>query len=237
MNRTQPQRAIILLIYAFVLFGVNYLAFGSWIPERDYKGLWFYTGIASILLGNLLVTPFYTKPVDAISYSVVSIIAIFLVNDWTNWNLIDRVIYLFAISFQSFVIISSFSAILTKDSRGSIGQKISKSCLIISDLLGNQRVVFSVVILFALIVFHRTANKQLFYITIGWVITVIIEPDKHIFSIINRIINIWKLKNQAENVGFIDAYQLPNMILINQPEDSLTPFGTTIVYKDSHSSI
>ena len=237
MKRSQPARAVILLVYIAFLFLLNYLAFGDWLPEKDYKGLWFYAGIASILLGNLLVTPFYTKPVDAISYSVVSLIAIFLVNDWTNWNSIDRIIYLTAIIFLCIVLLLSFIGILTKDSVKTFGQKVSKSSLIFSEFLGNQRVVFSVLILFALIVFHRSQIKEMFFITIAWVLTVVIEPDKHLFSIINRIRNIWKLDIQVERIGYISAYQMPSMILINQPDGTYTAFGTQIIYKDSHDII
>lgn len=237
MKRAQPQRAIILLIYVGLLFLLNFLAFDNWLPDKDYKGLWFYTGIASILLGNLLVTPFYTKPVDAISYSVLGLVAIFLVNQWNVWSDFDRVVYITSISFLSLVLILSFIGILLKDSSNPIRLKISKSSLVVSDFFGNQRILFSVVILFALIVFHRTVIKEMFFITIAWVIVVVIEPDKHIFYLIERIGNIWRLANTAEKLGFISAYQLPDMILIKQPEDAYTSFGTAIIYKDSHAVV
>ncbi|MBN2350663.1 MAG: DUF87 domain-containing protein [Bacteroidales bacterium] len=237
MKRNQPTRAIILFIYIGILFLLNYLAFDDWLPEKDYKGLWFYAGIASILLGNLLVTPFYTKPVDAISYSVVSLIAIFLVNNWSNWNIPDKVVFITAISIQTIVIISAFICILTKDSVKPFGQKISKSGFIVSEFIGNQRVVFSVVILFALIVFHRTEIKEMFYITIAWIITVIIEPDRHLINIFNRIRGIWFTTDYKEQIGYVSAYQTPNMILIKQPEEAFTNFGTNIIYKDAHTAI
>ncbi|MCF8307953.1 MAG: DUF87 domain-containing protein [Bacteroidales bacterium] len=237
MNRTQPTRAIVLFIYLIVLFVLNYLAFRQWLPETNYKGLWFYTGIASILLGNLLVTPFYTKPVDAISYSVFSLIAIFLVNDWINWNAIDKTIYIVAVSFQLFIVVISFINILTKDSQKPFGQKISKTCFILSETFGNQKVVFSVVILYALIVFHRSSTNEMFFITIAWVLIVVIEPDKHIINLYSRIQRIWHKITNLEHVGYISAYQMPNMILIKQPEDAYTNFGTIIMYKDSHASL
>ncbi len=76
----QGTRAIFLLIYTALLFVLNYVAFGTWVPSSGSEGLWFYTGMASIILGNLLVTPFFTKPVDAVSYSVLAGMGIYLVN-------------------------------------------------------------------------------------------------------------------------------------------------------------
>ena len=237
MNRTQPQRAIILLVYIVILFVFNYLAFGKFLPEKNFNGLWFYAGMASLLLGNLLVTPFYTKPVDAISYTVVSIISIFLVNNWGNWSSLDRAVFCVSIATLCLILIISFLSILTKDSVNVENQKFSKSCLIISEFLGNQRVVFSLVIIFSLIVFHRNNVREMFFITIAWVLIVLIEPDKHIFSLIKRIRLIWEIKLSGDQLGTINAYQTPSLILISQPENSFTSFGTPILFKDSHNSI
>jgi len=214
MIRKQSNRAIILILYIGILFVMNYLAFGNWIPDKDSRGLWFYAGIASVLLGNLLVTPFFTKPVDAISYSIVSLIAIFLVNDWVNWTYTDRVIYIISISILLFILIVSFIGILLKDSNLYYKQKLAKTSFIISEFFGNQKVVFSVVILFALIVFHRNNEKELLFITIAWIVTVVIEPDKHILYILNRIRNIWRIKISPEMVGRINSYQHPLIFLI-----------------------
>jgi hypothetical protein len=71
-KRKQSTRLIFLCLYILLLFAINKLAFGSWLPESGDKGLWFYTAAASILLGNFLVTPFFTKPVDALSYAVMA---------------------------------------------------------------------------------------------------------------------------------------------------------------------
>ena len=110
----QQTRVIILIIYIGILFGANFLAFDQLIPSSGSKGLWFYTGFASIFLGNLLITPLYIKPVDAISYSVLAGISLYLTNDWGNWLVIERILFLFTILFFLFVLISSFVAIFIK---------------------------------------------------------------------------------------------------------------------------
>lgn len=116
----QQTRVIILIIYIGILFGANFLAFDQLIPLSGSKGLWFYTGFASIFLGNLLVTPLYIKPVDAISYSVLAGISLYLTNDWVNWLVIERILFLFTIIFFLFVLIFSFIAILLKDNINQI---------------------------------------------------------------------------------------------------------------------
>ena len=72
----QKIRLIYIIIYLVILFIINYLAFGVWLPLTSSKGLWFYSGAASLIFGSLLFTPYFVRPADAISYLVSAIIAI-----------------------------------------------------------------------------------------------------------------------------------------------------------------
>lgn len=231
----QGTRSIVLVIYVIVLFCANYLAFGSILPPTTAKGLWFYSGLASVLLGNLLVTPFFTKPVDAISYSVVAGIALYSVNAWSNWMLFDKVLFVLSLAFCFSILCVSFIAILTKDSTSKVGQEWSNTLRVISDAFGNQTIVFSLVIIFALIVFHRSSSKEMFVITLVWVLTVILKPEEFIFNLHERIKKIWSISFPSSVIGDIVAYQTPGVALIRQRVRESIPFGTPLFLKDSHA--
>ena len=231
----QGTRSIVLIIYVLILFCANYLAFGRLLPPTTAKGLWFYSGLASILLGNLLVTPFFTKPVDAISYSVVAGIAVYSVNTWSDWMFFDKVLFIISLIFCFIVICVSFIAILTKDSTSKVGQQWSNTLRIISDAFGNQTVIFSLVIGFALIVFHRSSPKEMFVITLAWVLTVILKPEEFIFNLYERINKIWSIRFPSSVIGDIVAYQTPGIVLIRQRVPENIPFGTPLYLKDSHA--
>lgn len=232
----QQIRVIILIIYVGILFVANFLAFDQLIPSSGSKGLWFYTGFASIFLGNLLVTPLYIKPVDAISYSVLAGISLYLTNDWGNWLVIEQILFIFTILFFLFVLISSFTAILLKDNPNQMIQNISNTCRILSDQLGNQRLVFSIVILFALIIFHRENTKEFFYIILAWVITVLLKPDLILYRIWFQIKKIWLTKVSINTIGIVVAYQTPNIILIRKTSSQDIDFGTIIMLNDPFTS-
>lgn len=236
-KRKQSTRLIFLALYIILLFVVNKFAFGTWAPESAEKGLWFYTAAASILLGNFLVTPFFTKPVDALSYSVMAGMGVYLVNSTENWNSTDLIVFWVTTSFIFIVLLSALLAIATKDSEKENWKKISASSMVISNNLGNHRVVFSSVFLFALIVFHRQSPKEMFLLSITWALLVVIEPDKHLWNLIVRIKDIWSPKEKVSTIGRISAYQTPRIILLRQNEDTHTSFGTTIAFKDSHAAI
>src|SRR6266487_720641 len=94
----QKQRLIILAVYVLALFVVNFAAFGQFPALSGGKSLWFYTALANVLLGNLLVTPFYVKPVDVVAYSVAGIVALGSVQSWHEWQILDRLIFTFGCS-------------------------------------------------------------------------------------------------------------------------------------------
>lgn len=233
--KSQPARLIILLVYIGILFVANYFAFGGWLPSAGAKGLWFYSGFARVLLGSLLVTPFFTKPVSAISYSVPSIIAIYLVNDWLHWGQMNKIIYVIALGYCIFILLIAFTAILTKDINKSFGQKVSKTCMVLSDYLGNPRTVFSIVIIFALIAFHRSVVREMFVITLAWAIAIVIKPDEIISILWQKMIGIWGNPMNIRVIGRIAAYQTPNILLVSQDEKLNTSFGMPLVFNDAHT--
>ena len=76
-NVSQAVRLSYLAGYLAFLFVINRLAFGQWVPLTTSKGLWFYSGAAALVLGSMLVTPFFTSPANAVSYLVAALAAVF----------------------------------------------------------------------------------------------------------------------------------------------------------------
>jgi len=232
----QQNRVIILIIYVGFLLLTNFLAFGQLMPPNGSKGLWFYSGFASILLGNLLVTPLYIKPVDAISYSVLALISLYLVNDLENWLYIEKIIFYSVTIFFIFIILSSFIAILLKDSQKQVAQNISNTCKIISEQFGNQRIIFSIVIIFALIFFHRDNSMEFVYITLAWVVTIVLKPDLFLYQTWKKINQIWSSDVSINSIGVVAAYQKPDIFLIHKSSSNNINFGTIIIANDPFTS-
>lgn len=232
---SQKARLLILILYIGILLAANFIAFNQLLPINGAKGLWFYSGFASLLLGNLLVTPYFTKPVDAISYAVVAITALYSAHDWNNWILADRIAFSAVLLFSTAVIVIGFITILTKDNETHRGREWSNTFRILSDFVGNETVVFSSIILFALIVFHRQSATEMFVITLAWVITVVLKPDQHIVIFCNRIKKIWQDTFSSEIIGDVAAYQTPNIALVRQRSNNSVRFGEAVIFRDPHA--
>jgi hypothetical protein len=233
----QKTRALIFLLYIFVLFIANYIAFGNILPSSGGEGLWFYTGFASILLGSLLVTPFFTKPVDAISYSAVAIIALLLLNSWESWSAIDRFTFMGAFIYSFFVLIIAFLAIIAKDSTKQNLKKFSNTCKVLSDVVGNHAAIFSVIIFFAIIVFHRSSPREVFTIMLTWALIVVIKPENRIFKLVEYLKKIWSTKVLSVAIGEIAGFQSPGLVLVRQKDPKRIRFGTPLIFKDEHAPL
>jgi len=233
---SQRSRLLILIIYIGALFLSSRIATGSWMPPTSHKGLWFYSGLAALLLGNLLVTPFYTKPVDAIAYTVSAVIGLLAVNPWSldEYTSFDRIFWLSVIIYIASILLASIIAIVLKDSTKPARQKIGKSLLMYTDTLGTPRAVFSIVFLFALITFHRQTKQEFITIGLAWAFLVACKPLEVFAGLFQRWSILWRRKDHPLPLGTIVGHQVPDIVLIQQNSDTHAQFGDAIIVRSEN---
>ena len=228
---SQRARLAILIAYLALLFGASKAALGTWLPPTSEKGLWFYSGFAAILLGNLLVTPFFTKPVDAISNAVAAIIGLLAVNilGASQYSGFDRFLWLLAVGFAVVVLIAGILAIVMKDSVRPTGQRWARTMMIIADALGGPRVIFSVVFLFALVAFHRGTFREYFVLSLVWVLLIGLQPLETGVNLFKRSLAVWRTSSGWGPFADIVGYHSPNIILLRHQQDALIPMGSMLI--------
>lgn len=228
----QPIRLAILIVYVAVLLAASKFALGSWIPPTSEKGLWFYSGLASLLLGNLLLEPFYTPPADAFSNAVAAVIALLAVNVWQPQHSgFDRFLWYVTIVYAILVILSSIFSIVLKDSSSLIRQRFAKSLSLFSATTGTPKLVFSVVYLFALVTYHRNDPRE--YLTIGgaWAVLVVLQPLELSAYLLKRWREIFRDLSLVDRVGEVVGHQVPNVVLVCQEDDAQVSFGDALVVR------
>ena len=228
----QKWRAFFLLLYLVLLFGISKYAFGDWFPPASGgKAVWFYTGLASLLLGNHLVTPYFSKPVDAISYAVASAAALLGAEELSTWGRIETAAFYLVIGYCVAVLIVSFVAIFTRESERGFGAKISHTSSILAATFGNHRTIFGLTMLVAAYLFHRDSVSQTYLICLVCIIGVVARPDEVLSGLLAQLRKIWEGAFSAPILGKIAAIQHPNVYLIRQTENWSVPFGSPIVIK------
>jgi len=236
---TQPTRLLILVLYIAGLLVVSKAASGSWFPPTTEKGVWFFSALAALLLGNLLVTPFFTKPADAIAYAVAAAIALLASNVWGSVRGMGfgRFLWSVAMAYVSLVIVAAIGTIVLRQSRSSVRQRLSQTLFVLSDMLGNPRAVFSVVFLFALVTYHRTDAREYLILGIAWVALVGMRPLEGAARLLQRWKKIWGQKDRIARIGEVVGHEVPGLVLIREDQGQRTGFGDVILVRSERGEL
>lgn len=226
----QRGRLIILLMYLGGLLVASWAALGSWIPPTSERGIWFYAALAALLLGSLLVTPFFTKPADAISYAVASLVTLLAVNAWgaSSTSGFDRFTWSAAMLYVILVLAAAVLAISLKDSPRPFAQKSARSALLLADAGGSPRAVFSAVFFFALITYHRSDPREYLIIGLAWALFVGLRPLETIANLWARWRIVWVTQQDLARLGEVVGHEAPGLVLIREDPDSSARFGDMI---------
>lgn len=233
----QKARVIALFLYLVILIITSKIVFGQLLPPATGgKAVWFYTGLASILLGNHLVTPYFSKPVDAISYGVAAVAALYGAEDLAKWNGIEKIVFYSCIIYCTLIIFTAFLSILTRESTDELWNRVSRSATLLASVFGTHRSIFGLTIVVAIYLFHRESWSETFYISLVCLITVLVRPDEIFAGLFAKLKNIWNRSFVPIACGEIAAIQAPNIFLVRQSKDEHVPFGMGLVLTAANRS-
>jgi uncharacterized protein len=231
---SQSIRLLYLVVYLAFLFLINQLAFNQLLPLTNSKGLWFYSGASALILGSLLVTPFFTSPANAISYLITALFAV-IIFDVPTRVLFDTLPRDLVIAFCFTMLAFCVANIIFKDSSIRLLHNLAEIGRVLADNLGSPRFVYAVIVIYALWEYHRESPMELFFIGIAGLIVVAQQPLETLGNIILRIIEVWRPRKSPNVVGCLVAFQAPGLLLIRQ-EDSVTiNLGTCLLIADKHT--
>ena len=210
---------------------MNQLAFSQWLPLTSEKGLWFYSGAAALILGSLLITPFFTSPANAISYLVTAIIAI-IVFPASSQVIDDTLPRQCVLAFCALMLVICALNILLKDSKKRMLHNVAEACRQFADQLGSPRFVYAIVIVYALWEYHRTSPKELFFVGVSGLVIAAQQPVETLGSVIQRIRELWKPGTSPDIIGQIVAHQTPDIVLLRQESENNIQPGTCLLLSD-----
>lgn len=236
MNKlSQKERVISLGIDLVFLIIICFFAFGKVYPPVGDSGFWFYTALLSVLVGSKIVTPFYVKPVDAISYAVPAFVSLMLVNNWENWTLETQFAFTIVTSISALVLISALIAIILNNWGNDKLQSISNNIRIILEIIAKPQAIYSPIIIFAMYAYHLNKPNELVLIAIALLLTVAMSIGDVIVKTYLRFLRTTKVGRCVSSIAEVAAYQQPNIILLRQSKDNDLPLKKLIYVKDKHS--
>lgn len=227
----QRGRLAILVLYLVGLAAASWAAHGTWMPPASERGIWFYSALAALLLGNLLVTPFFTSPANAISYAVAALVTLFTVNPWTRQGSgeFDRFTWSVASLYVVSVLAAALVAIAGKDATRPTAHRIARSAHAYADIAGSPRAVFSSVFLFALITYHRAVPREYLVIGLSWALFVGLRPLETLAGLWARWRSLWTARGDLLRLGEVVGHEAPGLVLIRVDEPARPEFGDLLL--------
>ncbi len=153
-------------------------------PPSAEKGLWLYAAFAHLLLGTLLLSPYFTKPADAISDAVIAAIvlpefsaAVQALKEVWIWRA-----FVFLFIYYLTVIAAGFLTMVLRGNRHQRAKQFAESSYVLSTHLGEGPLIFSLLFFFALLAFHRESTREIVSLTVVWALIVPLRLFENLLS-------------------------------------------------------
>jgi hypothetical protein len=230
----QPKdRVISLVIYAAMLGCIQYFLVRTGFTPNE-NAIWFYNGVASLLFGSRLLNPHFTPPADAATngfFALASMIAGSLV---LGAGTVDAVLLWPVAAFCGLVTVAAILVLLLRVPVGIETRTWLRAMDHAVRALGSPSVVFTVVILAAVWLFHRDRPTEVFAIVAVWTTIVALRPVEAFLSFISWYREQPRTVTAKHIVGDIAAHQSPGIVLVRQQGDQSIPRGTPLIVADNN---
>jgi uncharacterized protein len=123
-------------------------------------------------------------------------------------------------------------AILLQENKRLELQKVSNAARVLAETLGAPRIIFTIVVAFALYAYHRNSATELGIIGTAWALTALVSPVEGSFRLTARLRRIWKPNLILDADGEVVGYQMPGLILIRQTSTSKIEIGSFVAIQD-----
>lgn len=208
MRANQKYRFLFLITYFMILIFVHAALFSSFFPDpTEDTSVWFYSGLLALLLGDLLLEPYFTSPRDAISNSVAALAQLFSFSIGIVWS------WLVAVAVAMISLVAGALAIWLGQYRRKTPQRIARIATWIAATLGKSRVLFTVIFLVAVFSYHKTFDEA-FWLLVLWIVIFAARPFERTYDFIVRTMNLLADDGQAGEIGILIGRRQPGILTI-----------------------
>lgn len=224
------------LVYVAALIAVQYFLIDDSL-KIDENDIWLVSGLASLVFASRVLNPHYTPTDDAAVNAFFSLatmlVAIPLVSSAAqapSWA--DEVVLGVALIWAGVVFLLGVVVLLVRKP----GAEETRTWLLAIEKvvrgLGGATVIYTVVILAAVWLFHRQNAVQVLAILGAWLV-ISLRPIEHLFDLVRWISNR-PAPVAGDVVAQICAYQSPGIVLLRQTDNRQLPSGTVLLVSDEY---
>ncbi|WP_185961213.1 helicase HerA domain-containing protein [Telmatospirillum sp. J64-1] len=232
-GRQTRHRVVGLLIYAALLGVVQYSVVTTGFTPNE-NAIWLYSGFASLLFGSRLLNPHFTPPADAATNAFMALAALIAGSLGVAPDSADSTLLWSVIALCTAICIVSVLVLLIRPPVGAETRRIVRLADKAVRSLGSPVVIFTIVILLCVWLFHRTRADEVAVILSAWAVIVVLRPVESVLGFVDWAREQWGVVRADQVIGAIAAYQSPGIVLVRQLGDNSVPRGTPMVVADNN---
>lgn len=226
-------RSVALVIYLAVLTVVQFAVVDTRLSPNE-NAIWFYSGIASLLLGSRLLNPYFTPPADSLTNAFAALLAVVpalsVVTRWTP----DAYVLGVVVAFCALVAIASLLVLIARPESGVEPGPIWKLSDRAVKGVGSPNIIFGSLIIASVWLFHRDKPIEVFAILSTLIVIVVFRPLESVAAYVAWFLNRPKPFNREDVIGSVAAHQSPGIVLVRQVDSKIIARGTPMVISDQH---
>lgn len=231
---TQPQRLASLIFEVLIVLFACFFLFGTFYPPIGNKGFWAYSALLSVLVGSKLATPFYIKPVDAISYALPAFISLMLINDWQHWSVNQKWGFSLAAAYSLTISLIGFLNITTNSIKSEWAGELSNRVRITLEYFGRPEFVYTPLVLFAIFSYHLDSSMEVAIISVVLGMTVWWSLGDFLIGFFYKIKSAFIDKALSGFAGQVVAFQEPGIVLLRQNRQGDIKRHDILLVSDKH---
>ena len=226
-------RSVSLVAYLAALVSVQLCFVDTGLAPNE-NSIWLYSGIASLLLGSRLLNPYFTPPADSLTNAFAALLAILpalpLVRSWTP----DAYVLGSVVALAVVVAIVSLLVLILRPEPGVEPGSAWKLADRGVKGLGSPNVIFGLLIIASVWLFHRDRSTEVFAILTTLLVIAVFKPLESISAYVVWFLNRPKTFRRDDVIGSVAAHQSPGIVLVRQVDSKVIASGTPMVISDEH---
>lgn len=226
---TQRGRLAVLAVSLTLLAIVSAVVDGDPVPRPGSESLWFYSAAFTLMLSDLVLEPWYTRPADAFANATAVLLASFAAG--SSGLEVTRSTFdtgrTVCITVAALILLAALIAMLTLRPHGGAQSRVHKSAFVFASTFGRARVIFSAFFaVTAAAAFAESSDKLLILYVIGGLLL----WTTPLQTALERLIAVRKETERPKLI--VDEIAQPRIAFLTSASDPPLKVGQSLIRGD-----
>lgn len=203
---TQGMRLLAGILYFLALFPLSLVVTGDWTPAAGTRGIWFGAIAVGLVVGRLMLEPYFTKPADALANGSAIVLAAYALSpsEFDVGPELGELTRGVLLGYGAVVIALALSAIGLREVRP--GTRAALVAFELASRLGRVAAMYTVFIFATSVAIFAGSLQSILALQWFWLVAVLVEPAERLISALAR--------RPSRLMGSVESIEDPGIVVV-----------------------